>query len=198
MFVFRFRNIVDKNRQFIVKFEVKTSINLKFQLKQQLVRFEIIKSNVQFLIIIQNLFNVIVNNFMRFVRENINIKFDRLLEIHIELLKNEFRDMLKKQFIDIIEMLKFEINNVVANVFVNVFINVFINVVIIISFISFIVSKFSKFKKIKYFDFDYKQKKSYITIKSLIYNFVVNVNKYIYYIEMYVFVNKLKNFQHQY
>ena len=68
----------------------------------------------------------------------------------------------------------------------------------VVSFTSFTVSKSSKSEEIKYFDFDYKQKKKdHITIKSRAYNSVVNVDKHIYYIEIYVFVNKLKNLQHQ-
>ena len=158
MFIFRFKsNVNDKNRQFTVKFKVETLVNSN----QQFVRFEfeIIKSNASSLIIIQSFFSVIINDFMSFVRESIDFKIDR----QIDLLKNEFRDMLKKQFIDMIKMLKFEIDNVIANVFVNAFINafinVFINVIIMTSFISFIASKFSKFEKVEYFDFDYKQKK---------------------------------------
>ena len=198
MFVFRFRNIVDKNRQFIVKFEIKFSINSKSQ--QQFVRFdfEIIKNEIFFVMIVE-LFNVTINDSMRLVREIVDIKIIRHFERQTKLLKNEFIDMLKKHFIDTTKMLRFEINKIVTTVFVNAFINVFIIIEFntSVSFTSFIDSKFSKFEKVKYFDLDYKQKKSYITVKSLVYNFVVNVNKHIYYIEIYAFVNKLKNFQYQ-
>lgn len=153
---------------------------------------------------------------MHLMRENINVKVNRQLEYYIETLKIKFDNMLKKQIIDIIQMLKTEFVNVVVNVFNNVFINVFVNVFIDAfinvfvnkSFTSFfypsllliliISSKPSKVEKIKYFDSNYKQKKkNYIISKIRIYNSVINVNKYIYYIEIYCFINKLKDFVKQ-
>ena len=82
----------NKTRQSIVKFEkfeISISVNFIFKFQQQLVRFEqfeIIKNNVQSSIIIQNIFNVIVNDFITLVRDFIDVKINR----EIELLKIEF------------------------------------------------------------------------------------------------------------
>ena len=81
----------DKARQFIVKFEeleISISISFIFKFQQQLVRFEleIIKSNVQSSMIIQNLFSVTINDFMIFVRDFIDVKINR----EIDLLKIDF------------------------------------------------------------------------------------------------------------
>ena len=98
MIFIRFDVDNNKTRQFIVKFkkfEISILINFTFEFQQQFVRFEfeIIKSNVQSLIIIQNLFNVTINDFMIFVRDFINVKINR----KIELLKIEFNIQFEKQ-----------------------------------------------------------------------------------------------------
>ena len=58
-------------------------------------------------------------------------------------------------------------------------------------FISFV--KQLRAENVKYFDFDYKQKKKFNIISKAYYILVVNAKKYIYYIEIFVFVDKLKN-----
>ena len=53
-------------------------------------------------------------------------------------------------------------------------------------------------ENVEYFDSDYKQEKKYSKIeatKARFYNLVVNVGKYIYYINVYTFLDKLKNLE---
>ena len=94
----RFDTDNDKIRQFIVKFEkfeISISVNFIFEFQQQFVRFEfkIIKNNVQSSIIIQSFFNVTINDFMIFVRDFIDVKINR----KIELLKIDFNIQFEKQ-----------------------------------------------------------------------------------------------------
>ena len=68
----------------------------------------------------------------------------------------------------------------------------FFSFVLFVSFVSFV--KQLRVENVKYFDLSYKsKKKNHIASKKRVYNSIVNVNKHVYYIEIYNFVDKLKN-----
>ena len=75
----------------------------------------------------------------------------------------------------------------------DIFFNLFTSFLFVdnVFFISFI--KQLRVENVKYFDFNYEQEKKFNIISKAYYILVVNAKKHVYYIDIFMFVDKLKN-----
>ena len=173
--------IDEKNRQFEERvFEKQLIRNINESFDDQIIRNTTSSSKKNDL---NFLSNVQQRKFMFFVRDQIKNELNEIIVSMQQQLIN-----LIVIFTKLVELIS-AINAIdVENTFFDSFI-LFIDVIVIL------LVKL-RAKNVKYFDFDYKQKKKYSKIeitKTRFYDFVVNVDKYIYYINVYTFLDKLKN-----
>ena len=190
----------NKNRQVIVEFEENDFIaNADFDYNNDESSNNI--DNVeQQLITIQSIFDI-------FIVENIS-----LIDHHADF---EFINLQQEQICDMIRnimhmKLQFMINNIFDSIIQAVFAQTRTQIsASTFSTFSFVDSSFdfsnieSKFynssikslsiDQMNYFDFEYKKKKDKTTLFSSFIEFIMIANKYVYYKNVYVFVDRLKN-----
>ena len=210
--------INDKARQSIVEIDIENFATFMFfvkssQSEHQIIRSDHYRQKSESHEMIFALFTITINDIMNVVRDSIDDKITRHLKHHIETLRIEFDALLRKQVVEnktqlnvAIEQLIIMINAqiifataIIADTAINT-INVSINQIFEFAFYSFFDSSISialKSKNINYFDFD--KKKNHTASKTRVfYNFVLRVEKHIHYIEIYCFVERLKNLVKQY
>ena len=193
----------NKNRQIIVEFEKNDfTANIDFDYNSDENNNNI--DNVeQQLITIQSIFDIFI------------IESTSLIDHHADF---EFISLQQKQICDMIRNImhmkfQFMINNIfdsiIQAIFVQIRTQIFVSTFSLVDssfdFSDYIKSKFynSSIKslsidQINYFDFEYKKKKNKTTLFSSFIEFIMITNKYVYYKNVYIFVNRLKNLMSQY
>ena len=209
--------INDKARQSIVEIDIEdfaTSMSFveSSQSEHQIIRSNRYHQKFEFHEMISALFTITINDIMNVVRDNIDDRITRHLKHHIEALRIEFDALLRKQVVENKTQLNVAIEQLIIMIdaqiifaivtAVNTFNQIFESVLYTSSDSSItnaLKSKTNvlKSENIEYFDLD-RKKKNHIVTSKIFYNFIVRVEKHIHYIEIYCFVERLKNLVKQY